>query len=228
MKHYNIIGDIHGRTCWKRLVKDDCVNIFVGDYFDPYEKISFAELLYNFNDLIAYKQLHPETVLLYGNHDLHYISSADRSSRYNHLPAQEICKAFDDNKNLFYGVAYSIEGHTLVTHAGVTKEWYEKMFGTYNGESPEIVANNINSLWQQDKTQFSFRANSDNPYDIYGEAPTHSPLWIRPWVLAKHNLFAQTPYKQVFGHTQVRDIATIGNNLTCVDCLGTVEKALYL
>ena len=32
-KHnYNIIGDIHGRKGWKELVKDNCINIFVGDY----------------------------------------------------------------------------------------------------------------------------------------------------------------------------------------------------
>ena len=35
MATYNIIGDIHGRTCWKELVQDDFVNIFVGDYLDP-------------------------------------------------------------------------------------------------------------------------------------------------------------------------------------------------
>lgn len=41
--YYNIIGDIHGRTCWKDLVREDCVNIFVGDYFDPYDGIQFEE-----------------------------------------------------------------------------------------------------------------------------------------------------------------------------------------
>jgi len=35
---YNIIGDIHGRTCWKQLIVSDAINIFVGDYFSPYHK----------------------------------------------------------------------------------------------------------------------------------------------------------------------------------------------
>ena len=39
MTAYNIIGDIHARVCWKNLVQEDCVNIFVGDYFDPYEYV---------------------------------------------------------------------------------------------------------------------------------------------------------------------------------------------
>ena len=80
-KHYNIIGDIHGRGDWKELVQDDCVNVFVGDYFDPYVDMSFAELLYNFNEIISFKSQHSDTVLLYGNHDLHYLMDTDRSFR---------------------------------------------------------------------------------------------------------------------------------------------------
>ena len=37
---YNIIGDIHGMDAWKSLVKDDCINVFVGDFFDPYTPYS--------------------------------------------------------------------------------------------------------------------------------------------------------------------------------------------
>ena len=33
----NIIGDIHGRPCWKELVQDDAINIFIGDYLDSRE-----------------------------------------------------------------------------------------------------------------------------------------------------------------------------------------------
>ena len=52
MATYNIIGDIHGRDAWKRLVDEDCINIFVGDYFDPYDKIHFMDLQYNFMEII--------------------------------------------------------------------------------------------------------------------------------------------------------------------------------
>ena len=70
MPTYNIIGDIHGRDAWKRLVDESCINIFVGDYFDPYDRIHFMDLQYNFMEIIEYKKKHPENVvLLYGNHD---------------------------------------------------------------------------------------------------------------------------------------------------------------
>mgnify|MGYP006874643990 CR=1 FL=1 len=29
---YNLIGDIHGRDAWQQLVREDAVNIFMGDY----------------------------------------------------------------------------------------------------------------------------------------------------------------------------------------------------
>lgn len=137
---YNVIGDIHGRTCWKNLVKDECVNIFVGDYFDPYDEVPFAEIMQNFYDIIAYKKKNPQIVLLYGNHDLHYISSHDRSSRYDEQHAEQIKQLFSETESLFTGVAYAIENKILVTHAGVSKEWYEKEFGAYKGVKPSIVA----------------------------------------------------------------------------------------
>ena len=225
MIRYNIIGDIHGRTCWKELVKDDCVNIFVGDYLDPYEQVPYEALIRNFVDIIAYKMRHPQTVLLYGNHDLPYLSSSDRNNRYDALHAEQNKQIFNETAHLFAGVAYAIGDKALVTHAGVSKEWYEKEFGPYEGAKPAEVAEDINSLWAHNKNEFSFRANADSAYDLSGESATHSPLWIRPWTLAEHNLFAGTPYKQIFGHTQVDDIIQVDDQLVCVDCLGSVVKS---
>ena len=224
---YNIIGDIHGRTCWQQLVRTDAVNIFVGDYFDPYEPISPAALLQNFGNIIAFKRSHPDTVLLYGNHDLHYLTERERCSRYDAMYAQQYRQSLQSARTLFDGVAFAA-GSTLVSHAGVTLEWYESRFGTYQGESPAIVAAYINDLWRNNKAEFAFAANAVSPTDIYGESPTHSPLWVRPWTLAHHNLFARTAYSQVFGHTQVDDITAAGERLICIDCLGTTEKTYLL
>lgn len=222
--HFNVIGDIYGRSCWRDLVKDDCINIFVGDYFDPYDDISFEQQMSNFYGILCYQYFHSNTILLYGNHDLHYLTSKDRSSRYDAENAETIRDILKRTEHLFKGVAYG-RGGTLITHAGVTKEWYEKEFGPYNGESPRKVARNINNLWCHNKIEFTFDANADSIFDLSGESPTHSPLWVRPWTLAEHNLFAGTRYKQVFGHTQVNDISVIDERLICVDCLGTTVKS---
>ena len=224
---YNIIGDIHGRTCWKELVKDECINIFVGDYLDPYEPVPLKELIHNFVDIISYKQAHPQTVLLYGNHDLPYLSSCDSNSRYDAAHAEQIKPFFLETVHLFAGVAYAIGDKALVTHAGVSKEWYEKEFGSYEGAKPTEVADDINGLWKHNKVEFSFDANVSSKYDLSGESPTHSPLWIRPWGLKGHDLFAGTSYIQIFGHSQVNDII-IDDNLVCVDCLGSVVKSFQI
>ena len=225
---YNIIGDIHGRKCWKELIKENCTNIFVGDYLDPYESMPYEELIQNFRKIIAYKQAHPETILLYGNHDLHYLTDADKSSRFDNMHALQNRQFFQETKSLFHGIAYAINNDVLITHAGVTKEWYEKEFGEYNGEPISEVAEDINNLWLHNKREFTFRTNAIYLSDAYGESPTHSPIWIRPWVLAEHNLFAGTPIKQIFGHTQIDDITIIDDNLICVDCLGAIVKSLTI
>ena len=222
-RNYNIIGDIHGRTSWKELVQDECINIFVGDYFDPYDAIPHELLLQNFKDILSYKTLHPESVLLYGNHDLHYLIDCERASRFDRQYAATYRQVFAESKELFHGVAYAIGGHTLVTHAGVTKQWYEKEFGEYHGATVEEVAEDINDLWSHNKLEFSFDLTTI--FDFDGESPTQSPLWIRPWSLLEHNLFIKTPFKQVFGHTQVEDITNLDEHLTCVDCLGTIAKS---
>ncbi|MBP5477165.1 MAG: metallophosphoesterase [Paludibacteraceae bacterium] len=225
---YNIIGDIHARTCWKNLVREDSVNIFVGDYFDSYEYIPPSEQMSNFQELLAFKRQHPETVLLYGNHDLHYMIANEHYSRYDVFSANNYWHAFLDSRSLFHGVAYPIEDKALVTHAGVTRDWYEKYIGIYHSESLAEVARRINALWNTDKQAFAFETNATGWEDHYGTSPTHSPVWIRPWVLKEHDLFAGTGIKQIFGHTQTEAGVMSDCNLICVDCLGTKEKSYMI
>ncbi|MBQ9603661.1 MAG: metallophosphoesterase [Paludibacteraceae bacterium] len=216
----NIIGDIHGLDRWKQLVREDAANIFVGDYFDSKDGRSQEEIVANFKDIIAFKQKHPETVLLYGNHDLNYLLDKDYKSRFSHPEYRENYRQlFAETEALFYGVAYAIDEKTLVSHAGVTKEWYEKQFGVYRGESPQEVAKQINDLWQRDKTAFTFNSNVTVDPDVYGVSPAHSPLWIRSWILPEHNLFADTPVTQIIGHTPKEDITFVTDRILCVDCL---------
>ena len=225
---YNIIGDNHARTCWKNLVREDSINIFVGDYFDPYEYILPEECLSNFQDILDYKRAHPETVLLYGNHDLHYLISNEHYTRYEPHYANTYWQAFRASQSLFHGIAYPIGEKALVTHAGVTKEWYEKYIGVYNSESLADVADKINQLWEQDKPAFTFDANDTEWGDCYGTSPTHSPVWIRPDTLLKHDLFAGKDILQIFGHSQTGAGVTFDHNLVCVDCLGTRERSYLL
>lgn len=125
---YNLIGDIHGRSSWKEIIREDSINIFVGDYFDPYldyDDISFEDCKNNFLEIIEFKKKHPETILLIGNHDNAYWHIPGDNSRYYHKYQPKIYNLFKDNKDLFQ-LAYSIDNKVLVTHAGVSYIWYER------------------------------------------------------------------------------------------------------
>ena len=124
---YNVIGDIHGRTSWKDLVIDDGINIFVGDYFSPYDKTyTFEKCLNNFLEIIEFKKQRPETVLLIGNHDAdHWQWNNDvyQCCRHDFKHEREISEEFEKNKD-FFQIAYSAGNQYLISHAGVSMLWY--------------------------------------------------------------------------------------------------------
>lgn len=223
----NVIGDIHGRKNWKELVKEDAVNVFLGDYFDPYDRISTDDLIENFLEIIDLKQKYPETILLYGNHDFHYIVPAygGSTSRYSARSAKRFKELFDEFEDLFYGVAYAPDSKHIITHAGITRPWLDKYLDTddFTGiwlpDGSKVPTTKemelfINRLWKNskdseahvEKHEFSFIENCDY-FDTYGDTPTQSPIWIRPASLAENNVYADTDVVQIVGHTQVRSVA---------------------
>ena len=221
---YNIIGDDHGMPEWKSLVKDDYINVFVGDFFDPYTyAIPYENCVANFKEIMDFKKSHPETIILYGNHELHYLfygEIEERYSRFDENHASDIQQLLQDTIPFFNGIAYSINNQYLVTHAGVSRYWYHQYFGSYDGQTPDEVATQINNLWELTYRPFLVRENKR--FDLVAEGPTQSPLWIRPWILENYNLFEGSPYKQIFGHTICRQIKE-NNGLICIDCLRWME-----
>ncbi len=224
MPTYNIIGDIHGRDAWKRLVSEDYINIFVGDYFDPYSRIPFEALKRNFLEIIEYKKEHNDkVVLLYGNHDMDYLPCIfERNNRYDEVNAQRIQELFILNEDLFAGIAYAIGDTYLVSHAGVTNVW-KSTYLPNASICPTSMAQAINDLWHTDKKPFTFKPNHYG-FDYYGDDPHHSPLWVRPDSLCMNNLYQNAPTKQIVGHSKVREIAEV-EGIILVDCLESVEQS---
>lgn len=123
---YNIIGDIHGRTSWKQLLKDDCVNVFVGDYFSPYFPYPFEDQQQNFLDIINYKANHPETILLIGNHDEDHWHIREHYSRFDFENYNRIYELFEEFSDMFQ-IAYTTDdNNVLISHAGISIVWYVK------------------------------------------------------------------------------------------------------
>ena len=225
MPTYNIIGDIHGRDTWKRLVDDNCINVFIGDYFDPYQDFTIKDLGRNFMEIVEYKRKHRKnTVLLYGNHDMDYLPDIpEYNNRYDEENAFWIQQLFTASEWLFHGVAYAIGDNYLVTHAGVTNEWKETYLPKVRSIRPANMARAINSLWKKDKRPFTFSPNS-NGFDHYGEDTRHSPLWVRPGALCFDNMYNGTHVKQIVGHTRVKEVCEVAG-VILVDCLDLTEQS---
>ena len=96
---------------------------------------------------------------------------------------------------------------------------------------PNYVANFINELYNKGKyTAFDFQHNTKDYYDCYGETETHGPLWIRPDGLKKHNIFKDTKYYQVVGHTMDNKIKLLNDteNIFIVDVLAYTKESLII
>lgn len=245
MRH-NIIGDIHGRKTWKEVFDPDAVNIFVGDYFDPYNTLGFfdgmpddyddsdyissEDCIRNLSEIIELKRANPgSVVLLFGNHDLHYFSIGEIYSRYDRKYDAQIRKFLSDNVQHFHGIAYGIENKVLVSYAGVTLPWLERhAFPAGADLTPDNVARHCNSLffdgyakgsdhWQGlENYKFDTCCDAD---DRRGDSVGAPPVWVRPAALFDDNAFAETGYIQVVGHTKVPYIQC-EENVYFVDCLG--------
>ena len=229
---YNIIGDIHGRDAWRQLVREDAVNIFLGDYFDPYdsdEDKAGEEEYANLLSIIRYKQEHPETILLLGNHDLHYLWH-EHYSRYNAEHAERYAHLLSEHLHLFQA-AYAIGDRVLVTHAGVTRPWCE-LAGIEPNLSAAALAEAICQRMTdtEQRRRYFTTASTFEMGDYCGMSATASPLWVRPQALVRHGELLdaqQQPIIQVVGHTQVREVMSIFP-FYFVDCLGYQVQSLLI
>ena len=228
---YNLIGDIHGRDAWRQLVREDAVNIFLGDYFDPYHyddvKPGEQELA-NLLDIIEFKRQHPETVLLLGNHEYHYLSD-EKYSRYNDSYADRFAQCLLQHWHLFQ-VAYAIGKRILVTHAGITQPWCQ-LAGIKEGLSTHDLMQAINERMNDESTRSLFGVErSFEPWDSYGLSATASPLWVRPRTMMQHGRLLNEDGKmivQIMGHTQSEEVI-LTEPLIYVDCLGGTTQSLLV
>ena len=201
-----LIGDIHGRTNWKRIVRrnsDAERFVFFGDYFDPYEFIPIHEQIANFEAIVEFAMdATIEVVLLLGNHDLHYYADVETCSRYDRVNSVKISKAIDEAL-MFMRVAYQFD-NVLCTHAGVSPKWMDKHIT--KGWSLKNIVRRIEDLHDDNPQAFAYQ---DEDISGYGASPDQGPMWIRPESLIsvnKKDTRISDTLVQAFGHTQVDNI----------------------
>ena len=234
-----IIGDIHGRSVWKlitQIEKPDRV-IFIGDYFDSYD-ISGVEQIHNFKEIIEYKEKGIcETILLIGNHDYHYFPEIGDvgTSGYQRTLAPSITQVIDENRHHLQ-MAYQMD-EFLFTHAGVSSDFMNSVFGDEFGWKVENIAMDLNEMFKYKPRTFDFgmaiNISKMSYMDPTGDNIEQSPIWIRPRSLmnANYNTLRKQVI-QVVGHTQVREIDTegmaTGNRYWFIDCLGTSGQYMVI
>lgn len=215
MKKVVMIGDIHGRDIWKRIVEQESgakVFVFLGDYFDSKERISGKKQIDNFLEIVSFKKAAPKKViLLFGNHDYHYMTAWSNQVYSGFQPgkAKQIERVLSENMHLIQ-MAWSVDD-VLCTHAGASKEWLCDFIGPMGsddkntGWSPDnlpALVRSVNRFFRRKPQYFITRTYIDS-----GFHPWESPIWIRPKFLVESNKGEMSAsIRQVFGHAMVSSV----------------------
>lgn len=211
-----VLGDIHGRTVWKKIITKEQPDqvIFLGDYVSSHEGVPESDQVSNLLEILRFKDHHPETILLRGNHDMQHLGY-DWAGCSGYFPW--VAELMTDLKEEFLANTQWIHimGKKLFSHAGVSTSWLE-----FNG----LELNEINQLVPSKLFGFSLL----DSQDIYGTSPFQPPTWIRPMTLVDVMI---PGYDQVVGHTEVehcfnvKESQEIPHNLWLCDAL---EHGSYL
>jgi hypothetical protein len=230
-----VIGDIHGKSVWKKigdieylLSVDYCVDfdydkyIFLGDYCDAFDK-NGREIIDNLIEIINFKLKYSDRVeLLLGNHDLQYMFDYKNHgcSGFNglfYLELNEIFRKYRDCFKACYGY-----NNMLFTHAGVTESWFDYEF-PYN-QCRLNIADNLNKAFNEKvKTLFNV-SHYRGGFQMYGGI-----FWADLNELITDPLIG---YHQVVGHTRVKEIFTEtfdkNTSITFIDVLDNNQPHAYV
>jgi hypothetical protein len=217
-----IIGDIHGRPIWRRIVEDEKDSdrfIFLGDYVDTHEDTTPVEQAQNLEAIIAFKKQKveegKEVILEIGNHDEHYFPHGTQEySGYQPRMRPTFEYIYKTNGDQFQ-VAFIDEHNTIYSHAGITETFLERM--CISG-TPKGIVRSLNELWVRKPHMFGFYPGDRS---FCGDDVRQGPLWVRPNSLWRDSI----PNLQVVGHTSVNVInhpeKSERRGFYLADCLGS-------
>ena len=208
------IGDIHGSTYWKEIIKShpNSKYIFLGDYLDPGSiPDNFNETIDNLMEIIQLKKEQPDNViLLFGNHDLHYIpNTVVRGTGFDIYTAGKNRQVILSHFGLFQN-AYQIDNY-IFTHAGISHKWF---IDDFKGDIHANIADQLNNP-KPEQLKALYRCGEvrgGNKGDISGifwagMSELENPL---------------QGYTQIVGHNPVENIEDYSNNggrIIFCDCL---------
>lgn len=204
-----VIGDIHGQDIWKTIIEKEKTFdkvIFLGDYFDSFD-ITPNSQLENYKEISKFRDNNKNKVItLLGNHEYHYITTTSKYSGWknitNVIAHDIILKDFNDNNKLKYVYKHN---NILFSHAGISNYWLY-----------EVAETTLENLLENQVHLKHFDINFFLNFDRYGNSKSNGPLWIRPASLIDDTILG---YKQVVGHTHMKQITNIDDTLYFCDTL---------
>lgn len=205
-----IVPDVHGRKFWHKaeeMIDEVDQVVFLGDYLDPYprEGITFEDALMEFERILAFKEDHPDkVVLLVGNHDMHYITMEFMNcSRLNVWRRAEIHDLYMSNIDKFQ-LVHEIDTY-LFSHAGVYLGWTTKYAITLEElfNFKKFLGGRWNTL-------------EDVSYERGGWCKVGSCIWADIRESVTNELPAMFK-KQIVGHTQMESKPYITTKIACLD-----------
>ena len=199
-----VIGDIHGRDVWNKIVDDNPdtdLFIFLGDYVSTHDRnITEKQQLDNLLDILLYKEEHPDKViLLRGNHDMQHLGYywAECSGYFSGV-GRKMSKPEIKDRYLRDTQWVYVMDDIVFSHAGITERWFK--------DSKCKTVEDINNL--EPSELFGFRPCKMSDY--YGISETQGPTWIRPQTLIEYALPGHT---YVVGHTTFKRIVNLKEEL---------------
>ena len=182
--------------------------IMLGDYFDDWYAltIDYVNMHKYLKDLL---RKNPSVIPLFGNHELSYLGYP--CSGHNRSMVPELSNSL--MKDYRFSFCYAEDG-VLYSHAGVTTGWLKyNSVVTANDmrlklprkNGPEIVERGIDKIDSYPRSSASLE-----PFSQAGPARggiySPSPVWADLTEL----IADPAPFKQVVGHTPVKQIENIG------------------
>lgn len=220
-----ILGDIHGRDCWKTIIRNEEPNkvIFLGDYWDSFD-VPFLTQKQNFEDIINYKVREMgsnNVILLYGNHEYHYsdiaLQMGEKYGGFQSGAAILINQLLNENNHLFK-LAYKMDNF-LFSHAGISPSFLK---GVAIENNEEMVSELNDYLCYRPSVLKVKRS---------GETVDSSPIWIRPKFLLRDKA-KELGYIQVVGHTVQNQVdikgKSTGGKYWFMDTLGTSGEYMVI
>ena len=200
------VGDTHGETTPLEIAKSKINEvdkvIFLGDYVDSFDSDWCSKQKSTLEQIISFKESNPDKVfLLFGNHDLSYLSDPHVSGHQN-IAHKSIHDFFKDNLDCFDVV--HVQDSWIFSHAGVSSTWLSSVFQL--SEKLDLFSfnmNRINDLFHKGKDDMFYFENFNHlSFNPYGDSPIEGPLWIRPNALLET---LPNIANQCVGHTEFRD-----------------------